>query len=277
MPAVPNPSIVLKTVFLFVLVVQSFCAASQQASPDDLEYYNLAPNRLNSDRTLKLAYIRQTDNNTILYVTYTCANKATAFSGLYLNNLRIVDKASGKTYTATNTWGLPTRADSKFFLYNLGGPMFFRIDFPRLPRSVKVIDILEGNGTGTETYNFTFKNVNVSGSYQMTSGDEEEFDEYLYMGFYVKSFYTHEPVIIDMYVDNHYLGKIEKYITSPTYTPKCYEDGTFSVCFPKSDKRRLYATGKSSIKTYTWNFEFTPGGGLLTEGDCDVTKLSVPK
>lgn len=273
MPAVPNPSIVLKTVFLFVLVVQSFCAASQQASPDDLEYYNLAPNRLNSDRTLKLAYIRQTDNNTILYVTYTCANKATAFSGLYLNNLRIVDKASGKTYTATNTWGLPTRADSKFFLYNLGAPMYLRIDFPRLPRSVKVIDILEASGTGTETYNFTFKNVNVNGAYQMTAKDEEEFDEYLYTELYAKSFYTHDQVIIDVYVDNHYIGKIEKYITSPTYTPKCYEDGTFTVCFPTNDKRRLYATAKTTASTFTWNFEFTPGGSNMSNTDCGTLEL----
>lgn len=273
MPAVPNPSIVLKTVFLFVLVVQSFCAASQQASPDDLEYYNLAPNRLNSDRTLKLAYIRQTDKNTILYVTYTCANKATAFSGLYLNNLRIVDKASGKTYTATNTWGLPTRADSKFFLYNLGAPMYLRIDFPRLPRSVKVIDILEASGTGTETYNFTFKNVNVNGAYQMTAKDEEEFDEYLYTELYAKSFYTHDQVIIDVYVDNHYIGKIEKYITSPTYTPKCYEDGTFTVCFPTNVKRRLYATAKTTASTFTWNFEFTPGGSNMSDTDCGTLEL----
>jgi hypothetical protein len=275
MPAVPKPSVVLKTVFLFVLIVHSLCASSQQASPDDLENYNVAPNQLNSDRTLKLAYIRQSYENTTLYVTHTCANKATAFSGLYLNNLRIVDKATGKTYTATNTWGLPTRADSKFFLYNLGGPIYLRIDFPRLPRSVKVIDILEASGTGTETYNFTFKNVNVSGSYQMTAKDEEEFDDYLYTGFYAKSFYTHEPMMIDMYVDNHYLGKLEKYIPSLTYTPKCYEDGTFTVCFPTSDKRRFYATAKTSTKSYTWNFEFTPGGSDVLDSDCGVFKLFI--
>lgn len=277
MPAVPNPSIILKTVFMFALVVHSFCAASQQASPDDLENYNVAPNQLNYDRTLKLAYIRQSYSNTTLYVTYTCANKATAFSGLYLNNLRIVDKATGKTYTASNTWGLPTRADSKYFLYNLGGPMMLRIDFPRLPLSVKVIDVLESNGTGTETYNFTFKNVNVSGAYQMTSADEDQFDELLNTGFYAKSFYTHEPMTIDIYVDNHFLGKLEKYITSPTYTPKCYEDGTFTVCFPKNDKRKLYATAKTSANSYTWNFEFAPGGGFMSGADCGVMKLSIAK
>lgn len=275
MPAVPNPSRILKTLLLFVLIVQSFNAASQQASPDDLEYYNLAPNQLNSDRTLKLAYIRQSYSTTTLYVTYTCVNKATAFSGLYLNNLRIVDKATGKTYTASNTYGLPTRADSKFFLYNLGKPMFLRIDFPRLPRSVKVIDILEASGNGTETYNFTFKNVNVNGAYQMTAKDEDEFDDYLYTGFYAKSFYTHDQVVIDLYVDNHYIGKLEKYITSSTYTPKCYEDGTFTVCFPTNDKRKLYAAAKTASNSYTWNFEFTPGGSNAVDTDCGVFKLFI--
>ncbi|MEJ8844349.1 hypothetical protein WG954_18280 [Lacibacter sp. H375] len=273
MPAVPNPSILLKTVFVFTLVIHSFCAASQQASPDDLEYYNVAPNQLNYDRTLKLAYIRQSYSNTTLYVAYTCANKATAFSGLYLNNLRIVDKATGKTYTASNTWGLPTKADGKFFVYNLGGPTFLRIDFPRLPRSVKVIDILEGSGTGTETYNFTFKNVNVSGAYQMTAADEDMFDELLATEFYAKSFYTHDQVVIDIYVDNHYVGKLEKYIVSSTYTPKCYEDGTFTVCFPSNAKRKFYATAKTSVTSYTWNFEFTPGGNDISDTDCDVFRL----
>ncbi len=240
-------SIVLKTIFMFVLTVHSVAVTSQQASPDELEYYKVAPNRLNNDRTLKLAYIKQSYDNTTLYVTYTCANKATAFSGLYLNNLRIVDKATGKIYTATNTWGLPTRTDSKFFLYNLGAPMMLRIDFARLPLSVKTIDVLEGTGTGTETYNFTFKNVNVGGSYQMTATEEDEF--------------------------GNYLGKLEKYIVSPTYTPNCYEDGTFTVCFSKNEKRRLYATAKTTANTFTWNFEFTPGASTMSDTDCSVMKL----
>ncbi|QNA42956.1 hypothetical protein [Lacibacter sediminis] len=273
MHTVPNPSFYLKTIFFFVLIVQSFTATSQQASPDDLEDYNVAPKQLNNDRTLKLAYIRQSYSTTTLYVTYTCVNKATAFSGLYLNNLRIVDKATGKTYTASNTYGLPTRADSKFFLYNLGTPMMLRIDFPRLPRSVKVIDVLEGSGAGTETYNFTFKNVNVSGAYQMSAKDEEEFDEYVYAEFYAKSFYTHDPVIIDIYVDNHYIGKLEKYIPTLTYTPKCHEDGTFTVCFPTISKRRIYATAKTTASSFTWNFEFTPGGSYSTDTDCSVLEL----
>ncbi|MET0394495.1 MAG: hypothetical protein ABW019_15225, partial [Chitinophagaceae bacterium] len=130
-----------------VLFLLAFCCASlvlpaQSRSSNYINEYG----KYNADKTLRLDYIEQDDDYTILYVAYTGTSKNGSFTSLYLNNFRIEDRSTGKEYKPVNTGMLPTTTDGKFFLYNDNTEMMLTIRFNRLPSSVKNIDVIEAEG-----------------------------------------------------------------------------------------------------------------------------------
>lgn len=213
--------------------------------------------KYNGDKTLRLDYVVHTEEETNLYITYTTNNAESAFTGIYLNDFRIVDKKKGTEYRPTFTGHIPQNTGGNFYIHNNAGEMTFQFTFDRLPASVINIDILESTGDPGVKYNFTFRNINLELANAQSNFDEEWLDDIQFP--FLKSFYSKNDLTIDVSIEGFSLGKIDRHFNRPEYKPSCAEYGTFSVVFPSSTtkKRRFYGTASKNGRKYTWDFEFS--------------------
>lgn len=257
------PSLRSVLLFLFFCSFGLVLHAQKSRSSNYINEYG----KYNADKTLRLEYIEQDDDYTIVYVAYTGTSNSGSFTSLYLNNFRLVDRATDKEYKPTDTGLLPTNTDGKFFLYNSGTDIMLSIKFRRIPSSVKNIDLIESDGAASSTYNFTFRNLYLDPSEHLPrsllkkAGAQEG---------YAAMFYTYEELTIDVSIDGSMVGKIDRRFNNRSYTPSCGEYGSLTVMFASDDRRKFSATASNSKSKYTWNFNFIP-----KEGDCEKKNLTI--
>ena len=237
--------VALSAIFFFSLVSISF---SQE---EFVNYYG----KINADGTLKLNFIDHDEDYTTLHISYLGTTNVGSYTGLYLNNLRIVDRETGISYKPTDTGLLPTTSDGKVFFYNSGDPTLIQIQFDRLPSYVKSIDVIESDGSSSSTFNFTFRNLRIS----PLVDDSDEFWEFIYdIDIYASTIFSVFDATIDLYISGTYVGKLDRVFKSAEYTPSCGEFGTLTVVYPTDAHRTGYGTTTSNGKKYTWDFTVKP-------------------
>jgi hypothetical protein len=250
---------------LVILNCLSISANAQSRSDNYINEYG----KSNADKTLKLMYISQETSTTTVYVRYMGNANIGTYTGLYLNNFRLIDRDTKKEYYPKNTYYLPTRTDGKFYLYNADDPMMLPIEFDRLPSTVRFIDLVENDGSTAATYNFTFRSLYLEPSQDVT--DEMDFlwewDDLPYC----TSFYTYDEVSVELSVDGRYVDKLDRRYTDRSYKPACGEFGSVMIGFPTDRERALSA--KSPDGKYTWSFNFTPVGD--DPGNCNKKNLKI--
>jgi|GEM_PF-5255504 len=247
-------------IFIFFLFCSVYCLAQK----DFTNQYG----RLNADRTLRLEYIEHTESSTRLYVSYLGTTNRGSYTGLYLNNLRIVDRNTKAEYRPVDTGLLPTTTDGKFFVYNSGSIIVLEIKFRRLPSYVTDIDVIEGDGSVTATYNFTFKNLGIDPELDFY----DDLEDFLYENeSYAATIFSVFDAQIDIYIDDVYVAKLDRKFNSATYTPACGEYGTITILFSNDNERSGKGKGSSGGKNYNWNFNFTPKSTYF--GDCHKHRL----
>ena len=223
---------------------------------------------MNADKTLRLEYIEHTTDYTTVYISYLGTTNTGTYTGLYLNNFRLVDRQTKAEYRPVDTGLIPTSTDGKFFVYNSGSSIVLEIKFDRLPSYVKYIDLIEADGSPSSTYNFTFKNLGVDSDIDF----DDDLFEYLYdHSGYAATIFTIFDAQIDIYIDEVYVGKLDRKFNEATYTPSCGEYGTLTILFPDSIERTGKGKGSSGGKNFTWNFEFSPKNAIY--GDCHKHRL----
>lgn len=239
----------MRTFFLLLFFAGAYAATAQTDFANRYAKYN-------SDRTLRLEYIENVKEYTIVHVAYTGTSNIGGFTGLYLNNFRIIDRTTGIQYRPTDADYLPTSSSKKFFLYNSGKEMGLEIYFDRLPSYVKEIDLVENDGDPSATYNFTFRNLRLN--------PEKDDSESLYDWLYDVSepnyicAYTYDNVSIDIWIDDAYVGQLDRKFNDRSYEPSCGEYGTIMIGFPDYEARNFKASAKSGSNSYSWNFSFEP-------------------
>lgn len=237
----------------FILILLSFFLSSIVFAQAEDNYLNTYY-KLNADKTLRLEYIEHTSDYTIVYVAYTGNSNPGTFTGLYLNNFRLIDRDTYAEYKPVDTRYLP-KTPNKFYVYNNGEELMFPILFNRLPSYVKNIDLVEGDGSTSQTYNFTFRDLELD-------PENNELEDLIWdvqIDYpYCTTFYTYESLTIDVYVDGKFIDKIDRKFKDPEYKPSCGEYGTMMIAFPNDDERKFYGTASDSKKKYTWNFTFEP-------------------
>ncbi len=248
-----------------ILIAFPIIAVSQSRSANYVNEYN----KSNADRTLKLMYIAHEEKYTTVYVKYMGNQNVGKYTGLYLNNFRLIDRDTKKEYYPVDTYYLPTRTDGKFYLYNADDPVMLPIQFSRLPASVRYIDLVEGEGSSSATYNFTFRGLYLEPSEDIT--DELDFLWEWDNLPYCTSFYTYDDVTVELTIDGNYVDKLDRRYTDREYKPECGEYGSMMVGYPTDRERRL--TAKSPDGKYTWDFNFTPVAD--EPGDCNKKNLKI--
>jgi hypothetical protein len=68
------------------------------------------------------------------------------------------------------------------------------------------------------------------------------------IGAYYTSFYTYEDLIIEVYVENSYVGKMDSGFSNRNYTPGCGEYGTMTVGFASDTKKKFSGSASGSKK-----------------------------
>src|SRR5690606_12955839 len=140
------------------------------------DYFVNMYSRKNNDNTLKLAFIEHDSENTTVYVQYLGNTNVGTYTGLYLNNFRIMDRETGDEYKPVETGFLPTTIDGKFFAYN-GETILYLINACKSLSTREInIDLEEGEGSAGETYSFTFRNIRLDHSVNV----EDEFIEEMF-------------------------------------------------------------------------------------------------
>jgi hypothetical protein len=241
--------LVLPVIFLF-----SF-ATTSLSQEEFINYYG----KNNADATLQLSFIDHEEDYTTLYVSYTGTSNVGEYTGLYLNNLRIIDRDTRREFKPVETGVLPTNAEGKVFFYNSGTAILIRIRFDRLPSGVKNIDIVESDGSSSATYNFTFRNLRIN----PLLDDSEEFYDFLYdIDSYASTIFSVFDATINVYVGGKFVGVLDRVFKSADYTPSCGEYGTLTVVYANSTERAGSGSATSGGKNYTWNFTVKPKGGF---------------
>lgn len=243
-----------RTIFFAILF---FSFANAVSSQDEfVNYYG----KYNADNTLKLSFIEHEEDYTTLYVSYLGTTNVGQYTSLYLNNLRIKDRETYREYKPVDTDILPTDTDGKVFYYNSGSTILIRIKFDRLPSSVKYIDVIEGDGSSSATYNFTFKNLRVN---SLVNDIDEFFDFFDETDYYVSTIFTVFDATTDVYISNTYVGKLDRVFKSADYTPSCGEYGTLTVVYATDSERSGSAKASGNGKNYTWTFTVKPSSGYM--------------
>lgn len=234
-----------------------FLAASAQTS-----FVN-AYAKKNADNTLQLAYIEHTSENTTVYVRYLGTQNYGKFTGLYLNNFRIVDRVTGAEYKPTNTGVLPTTTDGKFFIYNSYDPIMLSITFRRLPSYVKSIDLVEADGSTTSTYNFTFRGIAID----PTKDDGDDLWDMLWEEeVYAATIYSITDANIDIYIDDAFVGTLTRYFADPAKVPDCGQYGTLTLLTAESRTLKFKGKASKNGKSLSWTFDVNPKDWVL--GEC---------
>ena len=237
------------------------------------DYFVNMYSRKNNDNTLKLAFIEHDSENTTVYVQYLGNTNVGTYTGLYLNNFRIMDRETGDEYKPVETGFLPTTIDGKFVVYNGETILYLPIAFKRLPSRVKNIDLVEGEGSAGATYSFTFRNIRIDRSVNV----EDEFMEEMFTmpTPYAATIYSYFNATIDLYVRGTLLAKLDRYFKDKNTKPNCGQFGTVTILTPRNEPIPMLGMAEKDGKKLSWDFKVTPLDASF--GECKKFSLSGSK
>ena len=220
---------------------------SQKNFTNKYKYYN-------NDSTLRLDYIEHRDKETVLYILYRGAASKGFFSGLYLNDYKLVVHSTGEIFRPTSST-VPSQPDSYFFLQNANTGIQLQIRFPRIPAYVKIFDLVEPTTDQYPTFNFTFRNLKVDESQDLTwelAGWQMEARTPRFI-----QVFTNSQMELDVYINEIFVGTNTKSFPGKTQ-PECGQYGTLRIAFGDQEKKNIRVVGRTGSKTYTWNWHLAP-------------------
>jgi hypothetical protein len=188
---------------------------------------------------LSLNYIERTSQYSTFHFTYSCEDCPSAHT-IWLDNYRLVDRTTGKTYHAYAT-NLPN--ENTKTTVQPGSSTEFMVQFKSVPSSVKVFSLKEGQ---CEEGNFCFPYVSLTRHGKITStkpvirNNKGQKGTVTFYSNYGKSGH------IKLWVDGKYKGKLTNYFKNNA-TPDCGGEGTLSFNLPEGTYRF-----KAEDNSYKW-------------------------
>lgn len=235
----------------FLLCSISLFLATTATSEDS---YIFKFKKYNSDRSIRLDYLQRTEEGVVVIFTYTTEGTNGSFSRMYHNNIRVVDKKTGKSYYPENTSGVPKRGTGNCYFSNYDGSFVFGFVFEALPESVSEIDLIEDDGKSSFGQ-FRFTGLDITIKEPATKEQEDEVYDELDEIAFTKSFWTRLNLPIQISVNGNLVGTLN---TSATSMPECGDVNTFVLIFPgsKKQKKKFEATARKGNRKLSWEFEF---------------------
>lgn len=237
----------MKTLIVALTLLLSAFAANAQ------KIFTNAYKISNNDGTLRLDYIEHREKETVVYVKYV-GNFSGLASGLYLNDYKLAVHSTGEVFRAISST-VPFQQDSKFFLQNSTDGIQLQIRFPRLPAYVKEFDLIEPSTDQNPTFNFTFRNLKVDDTKDVSwelSGWAFEAKTPRFI-----QIFTNSDMPLDVYLNENFVGSLAKKFPKD-YKPTCGEYGALRIAFADSEKKNIKIIGHSGGKSYTWTFQLSP-------------------
>lgn len=203
---------------------------------------------------LYLNYMVRSNGNFIFYFSYQYINDQSVSTQIWMNDYRLVDLETGKTYNMTNT-DLP-KQDNPRVVYN-GTKTYFSTAFEGLPPGIKKFSLMEGECSAS---NFCFLNIDLDTYSEDASPDLSSYQNTADEG--TITFFTHygSSGNTKINIEGIYAGELSIYFSDMGYTPPCGANGTLSL--------RLNAgtyNFKANDDRYTWSGQIT-----VKANDCVV-------
>ena len=225
----------------------------------------------NPSKSLKLNYIHYNENETIVSISYTGLRDVGQYKEIFLENYRIVDKASRQEYYFVGANVISRKNPERHtFLENAAEPINIEIVFERLPDAVTNIDIIEADGNISETYNFSFLNLKINQLESIKDINKIKLIVDKFPKPYLAVVYTLLETEIQISVNGFSLGNL------PTWEPfdfeldpDCDDLNVFTLVFPNENERSLYAKERGGGY---WSLKFIPKPYGILNG-CKKIKL----